>query len=82
MKREDKILKRKERAHKRKQKRNEIYHMKIQKVRDLGNYIPLSAVDKDGTINSWQDPSSSTGYSQVCSYDVYGICESPCNGDC
>lgn len=30
---------------------------------------------------SWYD-SERGCYMQVCSYDAYGICESPCNGDC
>ncbi len=82
MTREQKILKRKERAYKRRKRKNELYHMKIKKVRELGNYIPLSAVRRDGTTEAWRDSNSPTGYSQVCSYEAYGICQAPCNGDC
>lgn len=32
--------------------------------------------------NSWPDSNSPTGYFQKCSYEVYGTCQSPCNGDC
>lgn len=83
MTREEKIIKRKLRAYKRRQKKNKVYHSKIKTVRDMGNYIPLSAVDRRGfAINCWSDSNSPTGYSQRCSYGAYGICQSPCNGDC
>lgn len=80
MKREDKIKKRKERARMHAIKRWSIYLAKIKIARDKG--CPLSAIRKDGTTTSWRDPNSPTGYSQICSYDVYGTCQSPCNGDC
>ena len=81
MTREQKILNRKERAFKRKNKRLEIY---LKRKRAAENYgIPLSAVNKYGTVDRyWSDPSSPTGYSQKCSYDVWGTCQYPCNGDC
>lgn len=83
MTREAKTLKRKERAFKRRQKKNKVYHNKIKTVRDMDNYIPLSAVDRFGfSINCWRDSNSPTGYSQKCSYEAFGICQSPCNGDC
>ena len=82
MTREEKILKKKLRAHKRRQKKNNLYLMKIRKVRELGNYIPLSSVDRYGNSSVWRDPNSPTGFSQVCSYAAYGTCQSPCNGDC
>lgn len=82
MTREEKILKRKQRAVKRRQKKMEKYVSKIQQARAISGYrVPLSALDKYGRFSgSWRDSRSSTGYSQVCDY--FGICDSPCNGDC
>ena len=60
----------------RKQKRNLQYKLQIEKAQELG--VPLYAA-RGGY---WEDPFSPTGYSQVCSYDVYGTCQYPCNGDC
>jgi hypothetical protein len=72
MTREQKIAKKKLNAYKRAEKHNKKY-------RDLvsnADGYPLSHV-KNG---SWYDPSSPTGYSQICCY--YRTCQSPCNGDC
>lgn len=82
MTREEKIKKRKLRAHLRGQKRFARYVDRIQQVRELGSNIPLSTCGRYGVMGSWPDPNSPTGYSQKCSYDAYGICQSPCNGDC
>ena len=83
MTREEKILKRKTRAANRRAKRNEKYFNKINTVRVIGVYVPLSAIDRYGIVSgSWPDSSSPTGYSQKCSYEAYGTCQSPCNGDC
>ena len=60
----------------RKKTRNENYKNLIMNTADKG--MPFSA--RDG--GSWYDPSSPTGYSQRCDYDVWGTCQSPCNGDC
>lgn len=86
MTREEKHKRKIERSIKRRSKRKEIYVKKIQGVREISRFldIPLSVIDKRGNYRggSWYDPKSPTGYSQKCSYDVYGICQSPCNGDC
>ena len=60
----------------RKQKRNLQYKLQIEKAQELG--VPLYGA-RGGY---WEDSFSPTGYSQVCSYDVYGTCRYPCNGDC
>jgi hypothetical protein len=60
----------------RKQKRNLQYKLQIEKAQELG--VPLYGA-RGGY---WEDSFSPTGYSQVCSYDVYGTCQYPCNGDC
>ena len=81
MTREQKIKDRKERAWKRKQRRLDIYLRRKRVSDDYG--IPLSAIDKRGNCpGHWADPSSPTGYSQKCSYDRWGTCQYPCNGDC
>jgi hypothetical protein len=87
MKRADKIQKRKDRAQRRRAKRNEAYKNRIRACDELGGNVPLSAARRlyGGqwyVMGSWPDPSSPTGYSQKCSYDVWGTCQSPCNGDC
>ena len=61
----------------RKLKRNHEYKLKIEKAQELG--VPLYGTKPGGY---WEDSFSPTGYSQVCSYDVYGTCQYPCNGDC
>ena len=60
----------------RKKIRNEKYVKLIMETADRG--IPFSG----SYGGSWYDPSSPTGYSQRCSYEAYGTCQSPCNGDC
>jgi hypothetical protein len=60
----------------RKQKRNLQYKLQIEKAQELG--VPLYGA-RGGY---WEDSFSPTGYSQVCSYEVYGTCQYPCNGDC
>ena len=60
----------------RKQKRNLQYKLQIEKAQELG--VPLYGA-RGGY---WEDSFSPTGDSQVCSYDVYGTCQYPCNGDC
>jgi hypothetical protein len=78
MTRKEKHAKRKVRAKKRKAIRMAKYVEKIQAVSHLPSHVSLS----NRGFDSWEDPNSPTGYSQVCSYEVYGTCESPCNGDC
>ena len=81
MTREKKIQKKLERAKIRRKKRLEIYNRRKSTADHYG--IPLSAVDKRGNCSGyWADPSSPTGYSQKCSYEAYGTCQHPCNGDC
>lgn len=81
MKRDQKIQKKLERAKIRRKKRLEIYNRRKSIANNYG--IPLSAVDKRGNYSGyWADPSSPTGYSQKCSYEAYGTCQYPCNGDC
>ena len=81
MTREQKIRIKKERASLRKQRRLDVYLRRKRVSDEYG--IPLSAVDKDGYAGGyWPDPSSPTGYSQKCSYDAWGTCQYPCNGDC
>jgi hypothetical protein len=84
MTREEKKQKRIQRAINRRKKRREIYLKKIYAINriSVSQYLPLSLISKDGYYmgNSWEDPDSPTGRSQVCSYS--GICQSPCNGDC
>ena len=81
MTREEKHKKRILRSEIRRSKRNEKYFKRVRVASDLG--CPLHAVDKNGyCTGSWYDPNSPTGYSQKCSYDVWGTCQSPCNGDC
>ena len=83
MTREDKIAKRKLRSSIHRAKRNEKYFKKIRAANTVGGWIPLYAVDSRGYVSgSWPDPNSPTGYSQKCSYDAWGTCQSPCNGDC
>lgn len=71
-----------DRAQRRRAKRNEKYFHRIRTASDLGPNVPLCAVTKWGVTGSWPDSNSPTGYSQKCSYDVWGTCQSPCNGDC
>jgi hypothetical protein len=84
MTREQKKQKRISRAIERRKKRREIYVNRIREIRRIETsiYLPLSLISKSGYYlgASWDDPNSPTGRSQVCSY--YGICQSPCNGDC
>lgn len=81
MTREQKIKKRQERACARKNRRLDVYNRRKRVAESYG--IPLSAIDKNGIASgSWEDPSSSTGYSQKCSYEAWGSCQYPCNGDC
>jgi hypothetical protein len=61
----------------RKKQRFEKYRTLAIEARDLG--IPLAGARLGG---SWPDPDSPTGYSQKCSYEAWGTCQSPCNGDC
>lgn len=77
MTREEKIEKRKLRAERRRLKNRERNGI------DGNTNLPLRArrqIAKKGHADSWEDPNSPTGYSQVCSY--YDTCQSPCNGDC
>ena len=87
MKRPDKIKKRIERAQRRREKRNASYKARIRKCSDLGGNVPLHAAEKlyDNSwyvSGSWADSNSPTGYTQKCSYEAWGTCQSPCNGDC
>lgn len=86
MTREEKKQKRIQRAINRRKKRREIYLKRIQSVHWIStdSNVPLSIISKHGYYmgGSWYDPNSPTGYSQKCSYDAYGTCQSPCNGDC
>ena len=79
MTREEKHAKRKARAEYRRKVRMTKYIEKIDKVRDRP-WLTISQGVNYGS--SWPDPNSPTGYSQVCDYEAYGICQSPCNGDC
>lgn len=74
MTREEKVLKRKERAKRRADKHNEKYR-NLSRQADWKN-CPIVGL-KGG---SWPDSNSPTGYMQVC--DWAGHCQSPCNGDC
>jgi len=63
--------------------------MKVRKDARNGNYRKLCAEASElgCTLSGvkygyWADPNSPTGYSQKCSYEAYGTCQSPCNGDC
>lgn len=60
----------------RKQKRNDEFRQMVSEANERGT--PFSGAK----YGSWPDSSSPTGYSQRCSYDAYGTCQSPCNGDC
>lgn len=81
MTREQKIKKRQERAWARKNRRLDVYNRRKRVADNYG--IPLHAIDKNGNASgSWEDPTSPTGWSQKCSYDRYGTCQHPCNGDC
>ena len=86
MTREEKHKKKIQRSIDRRKKRREIFIKKIHGVRCISsdNNIPLYIISKQGYYvgGSWYDPNSPTGYSQKCSYDAYGTCQSPCNGDC
>lgn len=57
-------------------KRMEKYVNKIQKKREIESLII------SGAITYWKDSNSPTGYSQKCSYERWGTCQHPCNGDC
>jgi hypothetical protein len=76
MTREQKIIKRKERARRRADKHNQEWVNIV--TRASWDGVPPAAIRNPG--HSWPDSNSPTGYSQKCSY--YGICQSPCNGDC
>jgi len=78
MTREEKVAKRKLRASKRAEKRNAKYRSKVSEIAKSGvpSWVSLSGMK----YGSWADSNSPTGYSQICCY--YGICQSPCNGDC
>jgi hypothetical protein len=78
MTREEKHAKRKARAEYRRKVRMIKYVEKIKAVEGLPCGVSLS----NGRYGSWPDPNSPTGYSQVCCYEAYGTCQSPCNGDC
>lgn len=82
MKREEKVKRKIERAKKRRDNRNKKYKEKISKVSECGSNVPLWVLTNDGMFDCWPDSSSSTGYFQKCSYEAWGICEAPCNGDC
>ena len=58
-------------------KRNAKYKQRISEAQSLD--CPLNAITKYGP-SYWENINSSTGYSQICSYQ--GICQYPCNGDC
>ena len=77
MTREQKIIKRKERAKKRKNKRNEKYRDLVSKAQSLPWGVSLRSCRIGGY---WVDETSSTGYKQVCDY--MGNCEYPCDGSC
>lgn len=76
MTREKKILKKKARAKARADKRNSKWREICEKANSKD--VPTRVIRYPGS--SWYDPTSSTGYRQVCDY--FGHCESPCNGDC
>ena len=80
MTREEKVAYKQQRAKLRREKRNEAYFSRIRQAREISHYVPLRCVTRWGTTGAWEDPSSPTGYSQVC--DWSGICQHPCNGDC
>lgn len=81
MTKEEKVLKRKLRAKKRFEKRKSQW----ERIKSIAYYygVPFSAARsyvRHGYFTSWRNPNSPTGYSQKCSW--FGICQSPCNGDC
>lgn len=81
MNRQEKIEKRKQRSHKRLQKRLK----KLEdKKRIMDNFNcglgEVRYILKYGYRKPWPDSDSPTGYSQHCSYS--GTCQYPCNGDC
>lgn len=84
MTREQKTKKRILKSIQRKEMRMKHYVTKITKARNYGRNVPLNTHDKEGYLkcSSWWDPSSLTNYTQICSYDAWGTCQSPCNGDC
>lgn len=86
MTREEKKQKCIQRAINRRKRRREMYIDRIHSVHCIStdSNVPLSIISKHGYYmgGSWYDPNSPTGYSQKCSYDGYGTCQSPCNGDC
>lgn len=84
MTREEKIQKRIQRSLARRSKRMKWYVTKIRSVNQYGSNVPLNSHDKHGERNfcDWVDKDSPTGYTQICSYDVWGTCPSPCDGSC
>jgi hypothetical protein len=84
MTREEKTEKRIQRSIRRKETRMKWYVNKIQKARQYGSNVPLNTHNREGYQlgTSWWDPESPTKWTQICSYDVWGTCPSPCNGDC
>lgn len=76
MTRQEKTAKRKARAVRRKERRNNKWRSICESAYWEG--VPTAAIRKPG--HSWADSNSPTGFSQKCSYR--GICQSPCNGDC
>ena len=82
MKRADKILKRKLRADKRAAAHMQKYVDKIKKAQNMPGNLSLSDAKYYSSANCWPDSNSPTGYTQICSYEEYGTCQSPCNGDC
>lgn len=78
MDRASKRAKRKLRAARRKEKRNREYAQFVARYDRLIGLGGFSAAKG----RAWPDNSSPTGYTQVCSYEAYGTCQAPCNGDC
>lgn len=77
MKREEKIRKKIERSQKRRQKRYDKTASKIGRKMDSFRLSGFRAINNQSGV--WEENGK---LMQICSYEVYGICEYPCNGDC
>lgn len=76
MNRQEKIRKKQERSSKRKNKRDQKYREFLEYNHEMIDYGGFCAVKGNGIFYR------NGKMMQKCSYEAYGICEVPCNGDC
>lgn len=76
MTREEKVQKKIKRSQERRQKRYNNTRYTISKQRNAFEQGGFRAIKRCGV---WEENGRMM---QVCSYEAYGTCEYPCNGDC